>query len=266
MINLPITKHTFPFRLGTTSYIIPADVIPNVEVLAPCVDDIELVLFESPELSNIPSFEQIKRLRSISLEHDTTYTIHFPIDKKAGSDSQVERTKFCEGAKQIIDNLSCLMPAAWILHLEGIDRFASSDKITDWQKWCFESLDSILTSEIEPKTIAIESLGYPWYWHTNIAAQNGTSLCADVGHLWLYFLDQWREQFIAMLPKTRVIHLHGVANGKDHISLAKSDKKMLIDFLNLIKEHSFNGVITLEIFSEIDLIESVKEIFDLWEP
>ena len=41
-----------PFRLGTTSYIIPADILPNVRYLADKVDDIELVLFEADDYSN----------------------------------------------------------------------------------------------------------------------------------------------------------------------------------------------------------------------
>ena len=35
-------KSRFPFRLGTTSYIIPADIIPNVRFPGPLIDDIEL--------------------------------------------------------------------------------------------------------------------------------------------------------------------------------------------------------------------------------
>jgi hypothetical protein len=37
------------FRIGTTSYIIPAGIVPNVAYLAPQVDDVELVMFETDE-------------------------------------------------------------------------------------------------------------------------------------------------------------------------------------------------------------------------
>ncbi len=47
-------KNRFPFRLGTTSYIIPADLMTNVRLLSPLVDDIELVLFEADDESNLP--------------------------------------------------------------------------------------------------------------------------------------------------------------------------------------------------------------------
>ncbi|NTW10257.1 MAG: sugar phosphate isomerase/epimerase, partial [Chlorobiaceae bacterium] len=59
-------KQRFPFRFGTTSYIIPADIIPNVKFLKEKVDDIELVLFESDEYSNLPSEENIAELVSLA--------------------------------------------------------------------------------------------------------------------------------------------------------------------------------------------------------
>ena len=59
-------KGCFPFRLGTVSYIIPDDILPNVRYLADAVDDIELVLFESDELSNIPDEAAIAELADIA--------------------------------------------------------------------------------------------------------------------------------------------------------------------------------------------------------
>ena len=44
-----ILKHRLPFRLGTTSYIVPEDIILNVRLLAPAMDAIELIFFESDE-------------------------------------------------------------------------------------------------------------------------------------------------------------------------------------------------------------------------
>ena len=51
-----------PFRLGTTSYIIPDDILPNVRYLAGKVKDIELVLFDIDEYCNIPDAEQLSEL------------------------------------------------------------------------------------------------------------------------------------------------------------------------------------------------------------
>jgi hypothetical protein len=55
-------KSRFPFRIGTTSYIIPDDIEPNILYLSDVVDDIEIVLFESDEYSNIPDTQLVSRL------------------------------------------------------------------------------------------------------------------------------------------------------------------------------------------------------------
>ncbi|MCX7010033.1 MAG: hypothetical protein NTY53_22795 [Kiritimatiellaeota bacterium] len=44
---LPTVPRQNSFRVGVTSYVYPADILPNVERLAGRVDDVELVLFES---------------------------------------------------------------------------------------------------------------------------------------------------------------------------------------------------------------------------
>jgi hypothetical protein len=43
-----------PYRLGSTSYVWPAGLVPNVRRLGPLVDDVELVLFDLEERSNLP--------------------------------------------------------------------------------------------------------------------------------------------------------------------------------------------------------------------
>ena len=84
-----------PFRLGTTSYIWPDDILPNVRQLAPLVDDIELVLFESDEYgSNLPDKDVIAELKQLALAYGLTYPTAFSkvqvIDeftRSAGTDS-----------------------------------------------------------------------------------------------------------------------------------------------------------------------------------
>ena len=52
-----------PFRIGTTSYIIPDDILPNVRFLAGRVKDVELVLFDIDEKSG--RTRSLKRLRIV---------------------------------------------------------------------------------------------------------------------------------------------------------------------------------------------------------
>ena len=43
------------FRLGSTSYVYPDDILPNVGKLATVVDDIELVLFKADDYGTNPT-------------------------------------------------------------------------------------------------------------------------------------------------------------------------------------------------------------------
>ena len=78
---------TFPFRLGTTSYIVPDDILPNARYLAGKVWDIELILFEVDDgPNNLPSPEVIDELSRIAQQHGLTYTVHLPLDLKLGEE------------------------------------------------------------------------------------------------------------------------------------------------------------------------------------
>jgi len=258
-------KGSYPFTLGTTSYIIPDDILPNVRILAPYVDDIELVLFESPELSNMPSNDNISEMIYIKKQYSTGYTVHLPTDKKAGSENIRERIKFCDDVKKVIELTYPLNPRAWILHLEGITKNTNKDGLARWTDRCFEVLKNIDSFIEDTSLIAIENLGYPWVWHENLAEQFNMSLCCDVGHLWLNGHENWIDDVKQMLSKTIVVHLHGVCSFKDHVGLQKGDRKLLKLFLNELILKKYKGVITLEIFNGNDFFGSMEALKKEWE-
>ncbi|HEX2958780.1 MAG TPA: cobamide remodeling phosphodiesterase CbiR [Chitinispirillaceae bacterium] len=255
----------FPFLSGTTSYIIENDLIHNALFLSEYVDDIELVLFENEGFSNIPSPSDIGRLKGVQEQRSIGYTVHFPIDKKAGSQSLHERIGFIDSAKKIIELTLPLSPRAWLLHLEGVYPDASTREIDQWKSWTQYTIEQLCDLCGDSSKIAIENLGYPWYWHLESAAQAGTSLCCDIGHLWLYFPECWKEYCKAMLPHTSVIHLHGVNGDRDHTSLKYLDPAKLESFLRIVKKYDYKGVITLEIFSEAEFFESIAILDEVWK-
>lgn len=262
LLNL---KGKFPFSLGTTSYIIPDDVLPNVKFLVPFLDDIEIVLFESEEISNLPNQTIINELNQIGKQNALTYSIHFPIDQKAGSPNKNERTFFVNQVLKIIDLFQKSPISAFILHLEGLQLNPSENEIIEWQKNVSEVCTEIQT-RISPEQnalIAVETLGYPPFLNIPVIEQFNFKHCIDIGHVWLYN-QEWQRVTEKMLPSTRVFHLHGVANSKDHLSLDLNDKSVLKSFFNKALR-SFDGLVTLEIFDLESLIKSCKVINDLWE-
>ncbi|HAR34621.1 MAG TPA: sugar phosphate isomerase, partial [Desulfobacter sp.] len=64
-----------PFRLGTTSFIYPDHIIPNVKKIGAFFDEIELLVFESKP-KEIPSPDDVKELAGLSRDLNLTYNVH----------------------------------------------------------------------------------------------------------------------------------------------------------------------------------------------
>jgi sugar phosphate isomerase/epimerase len=118
---LPAWMHALPFRLGTTSYIIPDEILPNVRYLAGQVRDIELLLFEMDDgQNNLPDEDTISELHRIAADHDMSFTVHLPLDLDLGAEG-VDRSKTLRKAQRAIETINHLDPWAYVLHLDGIE-------------------------------------------------------------------------------------------------------------------------------------------------
>jgi len=80
------------------------------------------------------------------------------------------------------------------------------------------------------------------------------SCCVDIGHLWKQGLDAIAH-LKSCLPRTRVVHIHGVGS-RDHQSLSVMPASELSPVVQFLKKE-FNGVLTIEVFNEADLLESL---------
>lgn len=250
-----------PFCLGTSSYIIPADIIPNVKYLEDKVDDVELVLFESMKESNLPTQKTIEKLKKFNL----SYTVHLPYDVKAGSRDEYERKKAVETWLKVIKLTSSLDVHGFIVHLEP-DCYDLSIPSLEEKKWrnavekSLQELSQGLGADFDRSLICVETLGYDLIPYLDLIKSFGFSITLDAGHLFKCGLYS-KETVEKFLPYTRIIHLHGVdAKGHDHRSLKKhADKKQLDDFLSILFENERkNIVLTLEIFSVNDFNGSVE--------
>jgi adenosylcobalamin phosphodiesterase len=80
----------------------------------------------------------------------------------------------------------------------------------------------------------------------------------DIGHLWLDGHDPI-PYLRAALARTRVIHIHGIA-GRDHRSLACMPLEKVRAVWDELIDAKYEGVLTLEIFSEEDFLASMEVI------
>ncbi len=253
--------HSYPFRLGTTSYIIPDDILPNARYLAGKVRDIELILFEVDEgPNNLPSPDVIEELSKIASEHDLTYTVHLPLDLKLGEDGS-ERDLSLVKAQRVIDCTRGLDPWAYVLHLDGRSVRTSTDveAIRRWQDRSVRALEIVSAWTGAAEKLAVENLEtYPLDFIQPVLDRIPVSRCVDVGHLWLDGHDPLPYLHSAM-PRTRVIHLHGIAE-RDHRSLSFMPQEKVDTVWNELVRMNYEGVLTLEIFSEEDFTSSLGVI------
>ena len=123
------------FRTGTTSYIIPADILPNVVYLAPQVDDVELVLFETDEYgSNLPDAGLHAQLGTLAEAHNLTYTVHLPLDLRLGAGCEASDLSLVK-ARRVIEATRDLNPYAYTVHLDGRELVGSGLSGAALERW-----------------------------------------------------------------------------------------------------------------------------------
>lgn len=260
-----LSRFRTPFRVGSTSYVYPDDILPNVERLAAAgdVDDIELVLFEVDDgPNNLPDERTITALMDLAYRHALTYTVHLPLDLALGAGAgTLESHRSLVKAERVIRTTAPLNPFAYVFHLDGVGVGEAG-----WADRAVRALELIIPLAGAPERMAVENLeSWDPAYLTPVLDALPISRTTDIGHFWkmgrdpLAVLESW-------LPRTRVIHLHGLAE-RDHKSLAHVPPAQLDPVVRQLMAAAFAGVVTLEVFDTDDffssraaLLESVERV------
>jgi sugar phosphate isomerase/epimerase len=255
-------KGAFPFRLGTTSYIVPDDILPNVRFLADRVDDVQLILFESADFSNLPSAAVIRELAAIGKDKDLTYTVHFPLDVFLGASDEEVRLTSVDTCKRIVDLCRPLSPQTFALHFSGDDPHdrgsVPSPDMPGWLDALDRSMGALVAEVEQPRRLCVETLAYPYALIEDVVLAHDAGVCLDVGHLL-----RWGHDVMAHLKRyadrTHLMHIHGVENGSDHQSLVKLDPALLdASFAVMTPKEGEYRALTVEVFSQADFELSME--------
>jgi sugar phosphate isomerase/epimerase len=278
---IDVRSWNLPFRIGTTSYIVPDDLLPNAKFLAAYVQDMQLVLFEvSGGPTNLPTPQAVESLAAWGRARDLTYTVHLLHDLRRYDEDGSPAIALAK-AQQVIELTRPLDPLAWVCHLDGRNvrhADASSPLLAHWQTQTVVVLQQVCNWAGDAGRVAVENLeGYAPDFVVPIVARTSAGRCLDVGHLWLDGMDPL-PHLVAALPRLRVLHLHGVqpastteietgidagllagkpARGTDHSSLAYADPQQLDAMLRRLLAAQFDGVLCLEVFGEDDFHSSL---------
>jgi hypothetical protein len=226
---------TFPFTVAAPSFVIPAGAAENARFLAPYFDEICLLFFETeaclaytdrdlpPDLADLP----------------VSWHVHLPLDLPwhLGLDAAWDRLA------RLMDKGAFLSPRAWVLHpppsgllVPLADRFRNAGH---------DPADVLLENVEESDLCAL--------WDE--AWEGGYSVCLDLGHVLAYGqrpvleLDGLRE-------RVRMVHAYA-PDGSRHTGLSRLDKEgrdLLCDILETFRP----GAVTLEIFNEQEIFESIE--------
>jgi len=252
----------FPFKLSTTSYIYPDHVIPNVVMLAPFLDEIELVLFESDGKDNLPGEKAISRLISLSIHHEVNFNVHLPIDIFLGDRSEKVRSEGVSIVKRVIERTLCLNPSVYTLHFDRRNKNGREESdIETWRRRIIQSVEGIVEYGVGSNRISIETLGYPFEWIEDIIRDFGFSVCLDIGHILIKDQDL-RLYLDNYLADTSIIHLHGFQNGIDHLGIDQLPESALKLILSYLRD--YHGIVSLEVFSIDDLKRSLITLEEEW--
>lgn len=238
-------------RLGTTSYIYPADILTNVRSLADKVDDIEIVIFECDDRgTDLPDRQTVVELREIASAHGLTYTVHLPLDLHLPF-----QERGMETAVRVIKTFMDLRPHGFIIHWEG-DEPAQPRQGSAWKQRTIACLNCLAAEAGSFDRLCVENMdGQSPEVLDTILSNSDVSCCVDVGHLWkdgldpLHFLDAW-------LPRAKVVHLHGIGR-RDHKGLSLMPSSELDPVVSRLRD-CFDGVVTLEVFNEPDFRDCVE--------
>ncbi|MCD4718738.1 MAG: sugar phosphate isomerase/epimerase [Desulfobacula sp.] len=251
------------FKLGTTSFIFPDHIIPNVKKLGLFFDEIELLIFESRPAEVLPSKKDVKELLYLSQKFDLTYNIHLPIDVSLTHESLVNRQKARDTILAVIDLFAPLNPTTHTLHLDMPPdvkkNIENQKKLKNWEEKTRQSLGALISDISNPGIISIETLDYPFSCLETLVEEFKVSVCIDAGHQ-IKYGHNLLETFEKHKFRTSIIHLHGVAfseqNIKDHTALDKLPKEYFRQVQTILED--FTGVVSLEVFNLENLNRSLR--------
>ncbi len=258
-------KARYPFRLGTTSFIYPDDYIPNVTLLGPFVDEIELLLFERRPALALLSGPVVGELAHLSRNLNLTYNVHLPTDIDLGSIVEADRRQAVDTVTRIIEGTAPLSPTGYALHIPFGVNIRSRDEIHRWSDRVRRSLEMLRSAGIPGGLLAIESLDYPLEIIGDILVDLNLAVCLDIGHL---IVHGYRLQSVCDRFSDRItmVHLHGAEGKRDHLPLERLPQEWIAPVFKFLAQ--FSGSVSLEVFSfdflvaSLNFLESCGKCYD----
>lgn len=237
-------KSSYLFKVGTTSFIYPDLYSENVRQLAPFLDEVELLFFESLEEGSLPGDYEIRELVNLKETMGVSYNIHMPTDVDLSSPDPNERAKAVATYQRIYEMTRPLSPSTLTLHVPYDPSRHGGETL--WQTYAAKGIRNLLENGMDPRLISVETLDYPLDMLRPVIEACDLSVCLDVGHVILYGGDPLAV-YETYKNRISIMHLHGVHQGCDHVSLDLMAPEHFAKVRIMLED--FTGTVSLEVFS-----------------
>jgi len=254
-------KNYYPFKIGTTSFIYPDLYVPNVRMLGPFVDEIELLLFESGPVASLLPKAVIKDLIHLSQDLQVSYNVHLPTDISISDPAPALQDQAVDTLVRILERVAPLAPSSHTLHVPYPCQIPDDAHLRKWQDVVYRNLEKIIRAGVPADRLAIETLDYPIDRLGCIISDLNLSVCLDVGHLILLGADI-QSVFNKRSEAVSIIHLHGVEDRKDHGPLDRLPHNLLDPLVRSLDK--FSGTVSLEVFNFENLKSSLTVLEQHW--
>jgi sugar phosphate isomerase/epimerase len=256
-----------PLTLSAPSMVFGQDLVNNVRNLSHIVKHIEIVLFHTPELHNIPTAEEILFLQGIKEEKNLTYSIHLPASLEIAAEDGAKRLRAVQRATEIVARMHGLAPEYHILHIPittptltaqpgcyimGEEEFMYGA----WAERATKSLESIQAVTGLKQRLLLENINYSPRLLDSVRQAGLCAFCLDIGHL-LLGRESVCDTLRRYLPVTREIHIHGVIGWDEHLGLDVLPEERVQSWLHCLNRYGYTGILNVEVFDPVDLENSL---------
>ncbi len=255
------------FILGAPSMVYGENLAENIKHLSARLNHIEIVLFHTPDLHNIPDKDTIAMLTQLGAENNLTYSVHLPASLEIASGNPGKREASICLAMDCFHKTAVLNPINYVLHVPCTPptltavpgAYFKTDQGSNWHQWTDLGLTGLAILEKElgwSKTLVVENINFSPTFLRPFIKSGFCHLCLDIGHLVLGRENICRtiENFSSDIQE---IHLHGVSNDIDHIGLDHLPEHRVQQWIKTIENIGFSGVLNLEVFTADDLENSM---------
>ncbi len=259
------------FKISAPSMVHVPNTVKNVRLLSDVVESVEIVLFHTPTLHNIPAREEIRELNEIKEGENLRFSVHLPASLEIAHEDGAAREESLQFTIELCALAAELNPERFILHIPistptltavpgRYHTEARREKFSDWSKRAIESLETLQDAAGLGDRLLVENINYSPAYIDPFLQRGLSRLCLDLGHLTLGREDVPRVMR-RRLDMTDEIHLHGVAGYEEHLSLSVLPFDAVREWITVLTDASYDKTLNLEVFSPEDLETSLALLY-----